>query len=78
MIVFFLVAVECGPLPPPKRGSIVRSTGTTFGQQYEFGCDWENGFKLDGSQIRKCQANKQWDGTQPFCHRKHFIDNFFV
>ena len=31
-------------------------------------CDWQSGYRLTGSQRRKCQASGNWDGNVAACH----------
>lgn len=58
------LAVDCGTLRAPLNGSIQGSV-STFPNVLDFCCD--NGFILEGSAVRKCQANATWSGTTTFC-----------
>ncbi|KAL9989269.1 hypothetical protein ACROYT_G003802 [Oculina patagonica] len=60
-------AVDCGELPAPLNGS-VHGSSTTFPNTLEFSCD--EGFILDGSPSRKCQANTTWGGKAAFCRAR--------
>ncbi|CAH1262671.1 CSMD3 [Branchiostoma lanceolatum] len=56
---------ECPALLSPANGNV---TGNNFyGDVVSFTCD--PGYELSGSDTRTCQANQQWDGTQPSCDR---------
>lgn len=57
-------AVECNPLAVPLNGSLI-GKDTHYPSQVEFRCD--EGFELEGSRHRRCQANRQWSGKQPQC-----------
>ncbi|XP_019618629.1 PREDICTED: sushi, von Willebrand factor type A, EGF and pentraxin domain-containing protein 1-like [Branchiostoma belcheri] len=57
--------VSCSQLIAPTNGSV--AGGTSFGDYAAFTCD--AGYEIVGSNIMLCQANQQWSGTQPSCHR---------
>ncbi|EDO36504.1 predicted protein, partial [Nematostella vectensis] len=59
-----LVAVDCGPLPSPRNGSMEGSR-TFFPNKITFRCD--KGFTLKGSSTRVCQANRAWSGETTTC-----------
>ena len=60
----FLTAKDCGTLAVPLNGSIdVRET--TFPNEATFSCD--EGFILNGSTVRRCQADATWSGTETSC-----------
>lgn len=58
------LAVDCGVLLAPLNGSLHGSL-TTFPNLVEFSCD--EGFLLEGSYERRCQANTTWSGQTTFC-----------
>ncbi|XP_048586831.1 sushi, von Willebrand factor type A, EGF and pentraxin domain-containing protein 1-like isoform X3 [Nematostella vectensis] len=57
-------AVDCGPLPSPRNGSMEGSR-TFFPNKITFRCD--KGFTLKGSSTRVCQANRAWSGETTTC-----------
>ena len=59
-----LVVIDCGPLEPPANG-VVQFERTVFGSVAQYQCN--RGFRLQGSDVRTCQANSQWSGRQPVC-----------
>ncbi|KAJ7383495.1 hypothetical protein OS493_027659 [Desmophyllum pertusum] len=60
----FCEAKDCGTLAVPLNGSIdVRET--TFPNEATFSCD--EGFILNGSTVRRCQADATWSGTETSC-----------
>lgn len=64
IIIFVNLAVDCGTLPLPTNGSLQGSL-TVFPSIVEFACD--RGFILEGSSIRRCQANASWSGESTHC-----------
>lgn len=68
------LAVDCGRLSAPLNGSL-QGAATTFPNTLEFSCD--EGFILDGSAIRTCQANATWSGKAAICRgtmRNYYIE----
>lgn len=67
VIVYHLVtcsskAGSCGLPDIPSHGSIAYITGTSFPARASFKCD--DGFKVRGNSLIKCQANGRWtNGT---------------
>ncbi|XP_035660139.1 sushi, von Willebrand factor type A, EGF and pentraxin domain-containing protein 1-like [Branchiostoma floridae] len=57
--------VSCSQLLAPVNGSV--NGGTLFGDSATFTCD--SGYEIVGSSSLLCQANQQWTGIQPSCHR---------
>ncbi|XP_015755045.1 PREDICTED: sushi, von Willebrand factor type A, EGF and pentraxin domain-containing protein 1-like isoform X7 [Acropora digitifera] len=60
----FCEAVDCGPLLPPKNGTLSGDL-TVFPNSVFFYCD--PGFVLQGSSERACQANATWSGSSSVC-----------
>ena len=57
-------AIDCGDLDEPSNGQVTL-TGTTFGSMATYECD--SGFTLVGNQVRTCQDDGNWSGTEPVC-----------
>ena len=64
---FLFVAKDCGPLSVPLNGSLTGNE-TTFPNEASFSCD--DGFILNGSRTRRCQADGFWSGIQATCNGK--------
>jgi len=64
---FLFIAKDCGPLAVPLNGSLTGNE-TTFPNEASFSCD--NGFILNGSRTRRCQADGSWSGIQATCQGK--------
>ncbi|XP_038046873.1 sushi, von Willebrand factor type A, EGF and pentraxin domain-containing protein 1-like isoform X2 [Patiria miniata] len=58
------VAIECPELYAPEHGSIQGRRFTYNSQVY---LDCEDGYKLSGSEQRRCQGNKTWSGEETIC-----------
>lgn len=69
------LAVDCGTLSAPLNGSVQGSV-TTFPNVLQLGCD--RGFTLEGSNVRKCQANATWSGRTTFCKGVEFVSCLFL
>ena len=54
----------CGPLTPPKQGSVV-ITGTGIDAVATYTCD--NGFNIFGKSTRVCLSLGVWSGQEPSC-----------
>ncbi len=64
MIFFVEIVVNCPRINDPRNGD-VRVSGLRVGSKATYSCD--RGHKLRGNQIRKCQSNGQWSGSDPSC-----------
>ena len=60
----FSIAVPCGTLNNPTNGQ-VSAEGNTFGSQASYSCS--EGYVLNGNNIRMCQSDRQWSGSEPTC-----------
>ena len=60
-------AVDCGNLTDILNGS-VNFTETTFGSISTYSCN--DGFGIQGSNERVCEATGQWNGSEPLCESK--------
>ena len=63
----FLTAKDCGPLTAPLNGSIA-GRETFFPSKVKLSCD--EGFLLNGSSVRRCQASGNWSGIEASCKGK--------
>ena len=59
-----VLAINCGKLSEPLNGTMTGSK-TTYPNEAGFKCD--EGFELQGSITRKCEANGQWSGEDVKC-----------
>ena len=68
-------AINCGKPSLPDHGS-VSGISTKFPHPVTFTCD--SGYEIEGSAVRRCQANGTWSGTEATCKRKcHYaFENF--
>jgi len=64
MIIILILPVSCTTLTAPDNGT-VDCTGNLFEDTCTFSCD--DGFDLTGSEIRTCQSDRTWSGTQAVC-----------
>ncbi len=61
------VTAECPPLTAPQNGNVDRTSGMP-GDIATYGCD--TGYRLignGGSNMRVCQADRTWSGSEPNC-----------
>ena len=64
---------SCGNPGTPDNGE-KNSSSYQYGNTISFTCNV--GYTLQGSQVRTCQTNGEWTGTQPTCDSK--LDSFYV
>jgi len=55
-------------LTTPVSGTVDIPTGTLYEDSATYTCD--NGFKLSGVAVRKCQGDGSWSSVDPTCERK--------
>ena len=71
LYVFFLSIVACSSLDTPTNGMIDCTLGdentANPGESCTFLCD--TGFVLRGSDIRTCQNDRSWNGSETTCVR---------
>ena len=60
------VIVDCGPLDDPANGGVLL-LNTTTGSSAVYRCD--DGFTINGTDVRICQSSGQWSGEAPVCDR---------
>ena len=66
-ILVYFTAVDCGSLTVPN-GKVSTSSGTTFMNTATYTCD--DGYTLNGTSTRTCQASGTWSLTAPTCDRE--------
>ena len=67
-IACYLVGVSCVRLDAPRNGRVNTSADIPFGNVARYSCD--AGYTLNGAAERTCQADGEWDGTEPTCESK--------
>ncbi len=66
-VIYIGVIVECPTLVDPVNGDIALS-GNTPGSSASYTCI--SGYTVDGNDIRFCQGDGTWTGTDPICRRE--------
>ena len=56
---------DCGALSNPNGATADTSAGTTYQSVATFTCN--TGYVMNGVSTSTCQANGQWDNTDPVC-----------
>lgn len=56
---------DCGSLSDPENGNVNTSTGTTVGSEAVYSCN--EGYDLNGPEIRSCSSDGTWSDTEPTC-----------
>ena len=63
--------IDCGGLTDPEGGQVMISSGTVAATGLNaiasYTCDV--GYELVGNAMRTCEANGEWNGTEPVCTR---------
>ena len=67
-LLFIHTVADCGLLPGILNGDVTMSPDTEFGAVTNYSCD--PGYVLRGTDTRNCDADEQWDNSEPFCMRK--------
>lgn len=65
MPILCFIGVSCGQLTDPGNGRVDTSAGTSFEDTATYRCD--AGFMLRGPANRTCQADREWNGSEPTC-----------
>ncbi len=65
---FILKGILCGPIQLAPKIRMIATCTRLPGDACEFAC--ERGYDLIGSDIRRCNSNGSWTGTQPRCQGK--------
>ena len=64
----FTVDIHCDKLPAPNNGNVTCSSEPSYvGDSCSFTCI--TGYELSGSEIRTCQTDGSWGGTNALCIR---------
>ena len=72
----FLAVVTCPPLSAPVNGTMY-GKDITYGAVVHFGCN--NGYHLEGSQIRICSQDGTWTGEEASCPCKsNHVENIGI
>ena len=64
------VVIRCRPPNSITHGQLSLSSpknSTAYGTTVEYRCD--PGYQLDGPTVRQCSDSRQWNGSDPTCHR---------
>lgn len=65
-----ILAVDCGHLDYPDKGSVTLS-GTQLGSKASYYCT--EGYVLIGESERVCLASREWSGVAPTCRSKSVL-----
>ena len=72
--VFIFASARCPDPTPPANGVVKLALPPDYGRLYDFGstalfaCD--DGYKLEGSPIAKCQLYGTWSEVTPTCKKR--------
>ncbi|XP_071801942.1 clotting factor C-like isoform X3 [Asterias amurensis] len=69
-VVMKCYAIECPALFAPDHGT-VQGTRYDFNEQVYFAC--KDGYRLEGSPVRQCQADRTWSGEEVTCTGNRFV-----
>jgi len=71
----FCTAITCADLPIPFNGS-VNCSSNNQPLQYLDTCTFQcnDGYELEGSEMRQCEANGEWSGSSTHCNILHCPD----
>ena len=67
---------SCPPLDPPDNGSITQCSGTSVGDICLLECD--PGFELSGDDVRTCQSDQTWSGTDTVCTPGTYVCHIYI
>ena len=70
-----LVVFTCSSLDDPANGQVV-TTGFEVGDTATYICN--EGYSLQGREMRECQSNGVWSGRAPFCVGEYFEKSTFT
>ena len=70
--VFCICTVTCKDLETPSNGSIDCSSNNQP-LQYQDYCTFQcnDGYELQGSEVRQCEASGEWNGSRTQCNIRH-------
>ena len=60
--------IECPTLQNPDNGEVNIQVGINGDTTATYSCN--EGYELNGNNIRNCEANSQWSGTAATCESK--------
>ncbi|KAL4228764.1 hypothetical protein ACF0H5_011806 [Mactra antiquata] len=60
------VEIDCDELPKPLNGQVNTDLGTGYLDVASYTCD--EGYVLSGRNIRSCELDALWDGSEPVCN----------
>ena len=69
-ITLHITATPCANLTSPDDG-MVTYDDNTVGSQANYSCS--EGYTLNGTTTRVCQADGQWSGSEPICEGQSVI-----
>lgn len=67
--------LQCDNLTNPAHGQVILSS-LVLDSQANYSCN--QGYKLSGVEVRTCQANELWSGSEPTCEGKQVIILHYV
>lgn len=65
LIALYFAVRMCAEPDIPTNGQIDVTSGRIYGSEVKYSCD--EGYYLNGSSLRKCAINEEWNRRQPSC-----------
>ena len=62
----FASVITCGDPGTVANGQRDATAGTAYGATLTFSCN--EGYRLLGNAVRRCEESGQWSGSQPTCN----------
>ena len=68
----YLYIVTCGDLETPSNGTIACTNNNQLSQYQDY-CTFQcnDGYELQGSEVRQCEASGEWNGSRTQCNILH-------